>query len=235
MKNSVGTYLASKFLWIKRASSSLIILQKAKLSTRSVTHICWCIWRTFEGKTHREVTQGVLILHVNVPARRALEIQKKLAYLGFQYLDNLPYSPDLAPSDYHLFPGLKKRLIAIFLPTHSSLQPLGLGWRNKISGSLSSLQKLEQNAKKWVVRWTNPEFVRCRLFPFLSGYWLISTPHLLTFLGKCVELYVILNCVLLSFFPVWFKVKPSNSRGDMISYVSASPLCSVFKLERKLI
>jgi hypothetical protein len=29
----------------------------------------------------------------------------KLAYLGFQYLNHPPYSPDLAPSDYHLFLG----------------------------------------------------------------------------------------------------------------------------------
>jgi len=36
--------------------------------------------------------------------------QKKLAYLGFQFLDHPPYSPDLAPSDYHLFPGLKNQL-----------------------------------------------------------------------------------------------------------------------------
>jgi histone-lysine N-methyltransferase SETMAR len=49
-------------------------------------------------------------LHDNVPAHRALATQKKLAYLGFQCLDNAPYSPDLAPSDYHLFPGLKKQL-----------------------------------------------------------------------------------------------------------------------------
>jgi hypothetical protein len=41
-------------------------------------------------------------------AHRALATQKKLAYLGFQFLDHPPYSPDLAPSDYHLFPGLKK-------------------------------------------------------------------------------------------------------------------------------
>jgi len=34
----------------------------------------------------------------------------RLAYLGFQCLDHPPYSPDLAPSDYHLFPGLKKQL-----------------------------------------------------------------------------------------------------------------------------
>jgi histone-lysine N-methyltransferase SETMAR len=41
---------------------------------------------------------------------RALATQKKLTYLGFQCSDNPPYSPDLAPSDYHLFPGLKKQL-----------------------------------------------------------------------------------------------------------------------------
>ena len=37
-----------------------------------------------------------------------LQPQKKLAYLGFQCLVHQPYSPDLAPSDYHLFPELKK-------------------------------------------------------------------------------------------------------------------------------
>jgi histone-lysine N-methyltransferase SETMAR len=30
--------------------------------------------------------------------------------VGFQYLDHPLYSPDLAPSGYHLFPGLKKHL-----------------------------------------------------------------------------------------------------------------------------
>ena len=39
----------------------------------------------------------------------SLATQKKLAYLGFQCLDPPPYSPDLAPSDYHMFPGLKKK------------------------------------------------------------------------------------------------------------------------------
>ena len=33
-----------------------------------------------------------------------------MAYLGFQYFDHPPYSPDLAPSYYHLFPDLEKQL-----------------------------------------------------------------------------------------------------------------------------
>jgi histone-lysine N-methyltransferase SETMAR len=56
----------------------------------------------------RKVTKGVLFLHDNGPAHRALATQKKLAYLVFRCLDHPPYSLDLAPSDYHLFPGLKK-------------------------------------------------------------------------------------------------------------------------------
>jgi len=40
----------------------------------------------------------------------ALATQKKLAYLGYQCLDHPPCSPDLAPSKYHLFPGLKEQL-----------------------------------------------------------------------------------------------------------------------------
>jgi len=30
--------------------------------------------------------------------------------LGLPVVDHPPYSPNLAPSDYHLFPGLKKQL-----------------------------------------------------------------------------------------------------------------------------
>jgi histone-lysine N-methyltransferase SETMAR len=58
----------------------------------------------------RKFTKGVLFLYDNAPPHRALGTQKKLAYLGFHCLDHPPYSPVLAPSDYHLVPGLKKQL-----------------------------------------------------------------------------------------------------------------------------
>jgi len=61
-------------------------------------------------KRRGNFTKWVLFLHDNAPTHRALATQKKLAYLGFKSLDHPPYSPDLAPSDYHLFPGLKKQL-----------------------------------------------------------------------------------------------------------------------------
>ena len=60
-------------------------------------------------KRRRNFTKGVLFVQDNTPAHGALATQKKLVYLAFQCLDHPPYSPDLAPSDYHLFPGLKKQ------------------------------------------------------------------------------------------------------------------------------
>jgi len=89
-------------------------------------------------------------LHDSAPGHWALATQKKLAYLGFQYLDHPPCSPDLALSDYHLFPGLKKQLkdrhfssnAVVIAATETWLdgQPSEFFW--------SGLQKLEQWAKK---------------------------------------------------------------------------------------
>ena len=124
--------LSPRFLWIKTTSSSLSILQRSKLSTRSITHLSWCNWRTSKKKRHGKVTKGILFLH-NAPAHWALATQKNMAYLGFQCLDYPPYSPDLAPSDYHLFPGLKNNWkFTIFRPKRRSLLPRRPGWTDNL-------------------------------------------------------------------------------------------------------
>ena len=100
-KNPLEKFSPRFLLGIKIASSSLITFQRAKLSKQSIN---------LKEKRRGKVTKGVLFLHDNAPAHRALATQKKLAYVDFQCLDYPPYSPDLAPSDYHLFHGLKKQL-----------------------------------------------------------------------------------------------------------------------------
>ena len=63
----------------------------------------------FERKTTWSGHQGRFVL-ARQCSHRALTTGKKLAYLGFRCLDHPPYSPDLAPSDYQVFPGLKKTI-----------------------------------------------------------------------------------------------------------------------------
>jgi len=60
-----------RFFGIKTAYSSLIIFQRAKLWTPSITHLCWCNWRTFEGNMPREVHQGGLVLARQCPGSPA--------------------------------------------------------------------------------------------------------------------------------------------------------------------
>ena len=94
---------------------------------------------------------GVLFLHDNAPAHRALATQKKLAYLGFQCLDHPPYSPDLAPSDCHLFPGLKKQLKGRHFSSDAEvIASAESGWTDNLLIFFNGLQKLEQRDKKCI-------------------------------------------------------------------------------------
>ena len=78
-----------------------------------------------------------------------------LAYLGFQCLDHPPYSPDLTPSDYHLFFELKKKTIErspFFVRRGSHCCHEDLVGRTTFwfFFFLSGLQKLEQRANKCI-------------------------------------------------------------------------------------
>jgi len=106
---------------------------------------------TLKEKRRGKFTKWVLFLHDNAPAHRALAAEKKLVYLGFQCPDHPPYSPDLAPSDYNLFPGLKKQLKGHF----SSDVDVITAAEKWLDGQPSEyffewLAKLEQRAKKCI-------------------------------------------------------------------------------------
>ena len=93
-----------------------------------------------------------MFLHDNTQARRALATQKKLAYLDFQCLGHPPYSPGLAPLDYHLFPGVKKQLKGRHFSSEVEVIAAPETWldRHPSEFFLIGLQKLEQRAKKCI-------------------------------------------------------------------------------------
>lgn len=65
-----------------------------------------------EIKTKRPhlAKKKVLFHHDNAPAHTSMIAMSKIHDLRFELLPHPPYSPDLAPCDYHLFPNLKKWL-----------------------------------------------------------------------------------------------------------------------------
>nr|CDJ80805.1 Transposase domain containing protein [Haemonchus contortus] len=57
-----------------------------------------------------ERQRKVYFLHDNARPHIAKDTQKKLQSLGWHVLAHPPYSPDLAPTDYHLFLSLSNHL-----------------------------------------------------------------------------------------------------------------------------
>jgi len=96
-----------------------------------------------EKRRPRKVTKGFLFLHDNAPAHRALATQKKLPYLEFHCRDHQPYSPDLVPSDYQLFPGLKKKLKVRHFPSDAKVIAAAETW---LDGQIS------ENFFEWLAK-----------------------------------------------------------------------------------
>jgi len=107
VQKSPGKVLASIF---GDQDGILLIPKGQTINTEFYSCLLVQLKDILKEKRRGKVTKAVLFLHDNAPAHQALATPKKLAYLGFQCLDHPLYSPDLAPSDYHLFPGLKKQL-----------------------------------------------------------------------------------------------------------------------------
>ncbi|MEE4247135.1 MAG: hypothetical protein V2I33_17110 [Kangiellaceae bacterium] len=60
-----------------------------------------------------KLTKGVLLLQDNAPPHRSQIAMNSARRCGFELLPHPPYSPDLASSDFHLFPRLKASLRGI--------------------------------------------------------------------------------------------------------------------------
>lgn len=64
--------------------------------------------RQLQKAMPRKISERVLFHQDNAPAHKTLVSMAAMRNCGFELVDDPPDSPDLAPSDYHLFPNMKK-------------------------------------------------------------------------------------------------------------------------------
>jgi len=66
--------------------------------------------RAIQNKRRGMLSSETVLLHDNVRPHTAARTAQLLQQFRWEVFDHPPYSPDLAPSDYHLFVHLKKWL-----------------------------------------------------------------------------------------------------------------------------
>jgi len=141
-----------RFFGIKTASSSLC--SKGPNSQRGVLLTsAGAIEGHFEGKTPREIHQRGLVLARKCPGSPGTCVPEETGTPGLPTSSVLITHPDLAPSDYLLFLGLKKNLnVSIFVRRGGHCCRRDLVGRTNFWIFLSGLQKLEQRAKRFIER-----------------------------------------------------------------------------------
>ncbi|GFX41140.1 mariner Mos1 transposase [Trichonephila clavipes] len=66
--------------------------------------------RAIQNKRRGLLSSGVVLLHDNAPPHTAVRTREVLRKFKWDVFKHPPYSPNLAPSDYHLFTTMKKWL-----------------------------------------------------------------------------------------------------------------------------
>lgn len=119
---SAGKVMATVF-W--DSEGILLIDYKSKGTTITGTYYADILHRLKEeikSKRRGKLTKGVLLLHDNAPVHKAKIAVSAMTSCSFEEIVHPPYSPDLAPSDYFLFPNLKKELRGRHFDSDKSLQ-----------------------------------------------------------------------------------------------------------------
>ena len=110
MVSFAGKVMASVF-WDAKGIVFIDYLQKGKtINGEYYAKLLRELRQAIKSKRPGKLTKGVLLHQDNAPAHKSLVAMSPVHDCGFELIDHIPYSPDLAPSDYFLFPNLKKHL-----------------------------------------------------------------------------------------------------------------------------
>ena len=101
----------------------------------------------YQKRRLRTSIRGIKLLHDNAPAHKSAMVQEYQTEYGLDVLDHPPYSPDLSPCDFWLFPRLQEMLAG-----HRFESRCGIG--SAVYQCLQHIPKEDYRAafRKWVDR-----------------------------------------------------------------------------------
>ncbi|CAK9816407.1 Histone-lysine N-methyltransferase SETMAR [Anthophora quadrimaculata] len=100
--------------------------------------------RAIQNRRRGMLSKGVSILHDNAHPYVARTTVDLLQQFGWDIITHPPYSPDLVPNDYHLFPKLKENLTGMRFNNDDEVKDEVLRFLNDMAASWYdiSIQKL---------------------------------------------------------------------------------------------
>ncbi|GFU99843.1 histone-lysine N-methyltransferase SETMAR [Trichonephila clavipes] len=84
--------------------------------------------RAIQNKRRGLLSSGVVVLHDNARPHTAVRTREVLHKFKWDVFQHPPYSPDLAPSDYHLFTAMKKWLGGMHFADDEELKNVMTHW-----------------------------------------------------------------------------------------------------------
>jgi len=149
VQKHAGKVLASIFFRSRRHSRHWLSSKGPNYHRRVLLISAGANERCLKEKCRGKVTKGVLFLHDNPPAHRALATQRNWPTWASNALITHPILRIWPRRTTTCFLDWKNNWkVAIFRLTWRSLLPRRPGWTDNLLNFLSDLQKLEQPAKK---------------------------------------------------------------------------------------
>lgn len=95
-----------------------------------------------------DLVENIILHQDNAPAHKSSVGMAAVKDLGFEVIEHPPYSPDLAPCDFFLFPALKNDLRGMHFEDFKEL-------KMAVQSTLRRIAKdgFQEVFDKWVSRW----------------------------------------------------------------------------------
>ena len=125
---SAGKVLATIF-WDRKGPIMCDYLQRGHTVTgQYYADLLENLRQNIREKRSGMLTAGVLVLQDNAPAHTSAVATAAARRCGFEILPHPPYSPDMAPCDYFLFPNLKLHLKGQHYASDQEVITAANGW-----------------------------------------------------------------------------------------------------------